>query len=86
MTRAPDIVQTLGVVDATFSVEGKLELPPTPWDAAALAELAGNRHLVMVSNEAVSGHDIATGDVLWEFPLPEQHGPNAHVIQARSRP
>jgi len=38
-----DLYRALGIVTGPFEIEGSLELPPTPWDPAALTELAVTR-------------------------------------------
>jgi cobalt-zinc-cadmium efflux system outer membrane protein len=42
-TARQDLYRALGVVDGPWVVEGKLEVPPHPWDEAALTDLAVSR-------------------------------------------
>jgi outer membrane protein assembly factor BamB len=40
------------------------------YSSPRLAELAGSRQILMLNSATVSGHDAATGTLLWEHPFP----------------
>ena len=44
--------------------------------------IAGQRQIVSVNQDAITGHDIATGKVLWEHPWPGSSTSNANASQA----
>jgi len=52
------------------------------YSSPALATLDGVQQIVSVNEDNVSGHDIATGRVLWEIEWPGKSNANASVSQA----
>lgn len=42
------------------------------WSSPMLATLAG-REQILIFNEAVTGHDVESGEVLWRYPWPTNH-------------
>lgn len=48
----------------------------------SLATLAGQRQIVIVNESTVSGHDPATGRLLWSHPWPGQSNAQANASQA----
>ncbi|MEE8525814.1 MAG: PQQ-binding-like beta-propeller repeat protein, partial [Thermoanaerobaculia bacterium] len=47
----------------------------------AVARLAGSEQILSVNEDTVSGHDVSTGDVLWEHPWPGSTDNRAHASQ-----
>ncbi len=52
------------------------------FSSPACAELAGRRQVLIVNEASLSGHDVATGRLLWEHPWPGVTSRNANVSQA----
>lgn len=48
----------------------------------SLVELCGVRQILIVNEDTVSGHDPATGKVLWDFAWPGSSAANANTSQA----
>ena len=48
----------------------------------SLCTIAGQRQIVIVNEDAVTGHDVATGRVFWEHPWPGSSNSNANASQA----
>ena len=66
------------------------ETGETLWEAGShtpsyatpvVAELLGVRQIISINQDFVTGHDIDSGDELWEHPWPGSSGGNANVSQ-----
>jgi outer membrane protein assembly factor BamB len=51
------------------------------YSSPVLAELLGERQVLIVSEDAVSGHALDTGRELWSYPWPSNSGSDASVAQ-----
>jgi outer membrane protein assembly factor BamB len=51
------------------------------YSSPVLATLQGRRQILIVNQDFVSGHDVATGGQLWEFPWPGNSTMDANVSQ-----
>ncbi len=51
------------------------------YSSPALATLRGERQILIVNQDYVSGHRVETGEQLWEFPWPGNSTTNANVSQ-----
>jgi outer membrane protein assembly factor BamB len=75
------------VWDAFVPVNWVLPVPPGVTDqisysSPALATIAGVRQILIVNEASASGHDPATGDMLWSHPWPGNSSQNASSSQA----
>lgn len=52
------------------------------YSSPALAVLAGVRQILIVNEDTVSGHDVKTGRVLWDYPWPARSNADPNVSQA----
>jgi len=52
------------------------------YSSPTIATLAGTRQILIVNEASASGHDVATGKVLWEHPWPGRSNRNPNVAQA----
>jgi outer membrane protein assembly factor BamB len=55
---------------ATGRVDWAAGTARVSYSSPRLAELAGTRQILMLNSATVSGHDAATGALLWEHPFP----------------
>ena len=75
------------VWDAFVPVNWVLPVPPgvsdqISYSSPALATIAGVRQILIVNEASASGHDPATGDMLWSHPWPGNSSQNASSSQA----
>ena len=66
--------------------ESECELPSGGSDqisyaSPTLATVAGRRQILIVNESTVSGHDPATGQLLWSYPWPGKSNANASISQ-----
>lgn len=52
------------------------------YSSPVLTTLAGKRQIVSVNEDLVTGHEPATGEVLWKYPWPGNSAANASASQA----